>query len=58
MDVALLSIMMNQSQVKQQANVSLLSKAIDQAETQSTDMIKMLEQSVQSHLGSNIDIKG
>ncbi|MGN8648392.1 YjfB family protein [Gracilibacillus sp. HCP3S3_G5_1] len=58
MDIAALSIVMNQAQVKQQASVSLLDKALGQAEVQSSDMIKMLEQSMQPHLGSNIDIKG
>ncbi|MFD2655540.1 MULTISPECIES: YjfB family protein [Gracilibacillus] len=58
MDIAAMSIAMNQSQVKQQASVSLMDKALDQAESQSSDMIKMLESSMQPHLGSNIDIKG
>ncbi|MGP4040705.1 YjfB family protein [Gracilibacillus sp. D59] len=58
MDVAAMSIAMNQAQVKQQASVSLMDKALDQAESQSSDMIKMLESSVQPHLGNNIDIKG
>ncbi|WP_208587574.1 YjfB family protein [Gracilibacillus suaedae] len=58
MDIAAMSIAMNQSQVKQQASVSLMDKALDQAESQSSDMVKMLESSMQPHLGSNIDIKG
>ncbi|QGH34080.1 putative motility protein [Gracilibacillus salitolerans] len=58
MDIAAMSIAMNQAQVKQQASVSLMDKALDQAESQSSDMIKMLESSMQPHLGSNIDIKG
>ncbi|SHM96534.1 YjfB family protein [Gracilibacillus kekensis] len=58
MDVAAMSVVMNQAQVKQQTSVSLMDKALDQAEAQSSNMIKMLESSVQPHLGSNIDVKG
>ncbi|WP_077065054.1 YjfB family protein [Gracilibacillus massiliensis] len=58
MDVAAMSVIMNQAQVKQQASVSLMDKALDQAETQSSDMIKMMETSMQPHLGGNIDLKG
>ncbi|UOQ85190.1 YjfB family protein [Gracilibacillus salinarum] len=58
MDVAAMSIAMNQANVKQQASISLMGKAMDQAETQSNSMIKMLESSMQPHLGKNIDIKG
>ncbi len=58
MDIAAMSVIMNQAQVKQQASVSLMDKALDQAETQSSDMIKMLETSMQPHLGGNVDLKG
>ncbi|GAE95175.1 hypothetical protein JCM21714_4389 [Gracilibacillus boraciitolerans JCM 21714] len=57
MDIAAMSVIMNQAQVKQQASVSLMDKALNHAESQSSDMIKMMEISMQSHLGSNIDIK-
>ncbi len=52
-----MSVIMNQAQVKQQASVAVLDKALSQAETQSSDMIKMLESSMQPHLGSSIDVK-
>ncbi|RCW74705.1 YjfB family protein [Saliterribacillus persicus] len=58
MDVAAMSIIMNQAQVKQQANVKLMDNALDQARTQSADMIKMMEQSMEPHLGTSIDLKG
>ncbi len=58
MDVAAMSVIMTQAQVKQQASVSLMDKALDQAETQSSDMIKMMETSMQPHLGGNVDVKG
>lgn len=48
---------MNQSQLKQQASISVMKKTIDQAEIQSEQMIKMLQQSVQPYLGGSIDVK-
>ncbi|SER81406.1 Putative motility protein [Gracilibacillus ureilyticus] len=57
MDIAAMSVIMNQAQVKQQASIAVMDKALNQAETQSSDMIKMLESSMEPHLGSSIDIK-
>jgi RNA-splicing ligase RtcB len=57
MDIAALSIMMNQSQVQQQASISVMKMAMNTAEQNSTGLTKMLEQSVQPHLGSSIDLK-
>ncbi|SFM23497.1 Putative motility protein [Gracilibacillus orientalis] len=58
MDVAAMSVVMNQAQVKQQASISVMDKALNNAETQSNNLIKMMESSMQPHLGSNVDIKG
>ncbi|GAA4072085.1 YjfB family protein [Amphibacillus indicireducens] len=57
MDIAKLSIMMSQSQLKQQASISVMKHTMDHAEMQSEQMIQMLEQSVQPHLGGNIDVR-
>lgn len=57
MDVAKLSIAMSQSQLKQQASISVMRKTMDQAEIQSEQMIRMLEESVQPHLGGNVNLK-
>ena len=57
MDIAKLSIMMSQSQLKQQASISVMKQTMDHAEMQSEQMIKMLEQSVQPHLGGQIDMR-
>ncbi|MDN3439173.1 YjfB family protein [Planococcus sp. APC 3900] len=43
--------------VRTEANVSIMKKTIDQAETNGRDVVKMLEQSVQPHIGSSLDIK-
>ncbi|GAB2544950.1 YjfB family protein [Gracilibacillus alcaliphilus] len=58
MDIAALSMMMNQSQLKQQVDIAVMKKAIDQAQVQSEEMIKLMEGSVQPHLGQQIDMKG
>ncbi|BAM48011.1 MAG: putative motility protein [Amphibacillus sp.] len=57
MDIAKLSILMNQTQLKQQASMSVMKQTMDQAEIQSEQMIQMLQQSVQPHLGAHIDVK-
>ncbi|MDM5315088.1 YjfB family protein [Fictibacillus sp. b24] len=57
MDIASLSVMLNQSQVQQQANLSIMKMAMNTAEQNSVNFTKMLEQSVQPHLGSKIDMK-
>jgi Putative motility protein len=57
MDIAALSVAMNQSQIQQQASISVMKMAMNNAEQNSVELTKMLEQSVQSHLGSSIDLK-
>ncbi|MFC4404941.1 YjfB family protein [Gracilibacillus xinjiangensis] len=57
MDIAAMSVIMSQAQVKQQASISLLDKAMNTSEQQSNQMIKMLEQAIQPHLGSTVDVK-
>ncbi|WP_394175233.1 YjfB family protein [Guptibacillus hwajinpoensis] len=58
MDIAALSMVLNQAKVQQQVNVSLTKTAMNQAQDNSNQFVKMLEQSVQPHLGSNVNIKG
>lgn len=58
MDIAALSMALSQMNVRTEANVSIMKKTIDQAETNGQDVVKMLEQSVQPHIGSRLDIKG
>ncbi|WP_226536002.1 YjfB family protein [Fictibacillus halophilus] len=57
MDIPALSIMLNQSQVQQQANLPVMKMAMNTAQQNSANFTKMLEQSVQPHLGSQIDLK-
>jgi Putative motility protein len=57
MDIPALSIMLNQSQLQQQVNLSVMKMAMNKAQQNSTNVIKMLEQSLQPHIGSQIDLK-
>lgn len=57
MDIAALSMALSQMNVRTEANVSIMKKTIDQAETNGQDVVKMLEQSVQPHIGSRVDFK-
>jgi hemoglobin-like flavoprotein len=54
-DIAALSVAMNQSQGQQQSSLFVMKMAMNTAEQNS--VAKMLEQSVQPHLGSSIDLK-
>lgn len=56
MDIAALSTGLSQMKVAQEASVSVLKMAMDTAKGQSLDLAKMLEQSVNPHIGGNIDI--
>lgn len=57
MDIGALSMALSQMNVRTEANVSIMKKTIDQAETNGQDVVKMLEQSVQPHIGSSIDLR-
>lgn len=63
MDVAALSIAMNQASVKQAASLATVKMAMNAATTNAEGMVAMLnqtqamQQSVQPHLGGMIDIK-
>ena len=56
MDIAAISMAMSQQNLMTNINVAILSQSLDTVETMGTDMVKMMEQSVQPNLGQNIDI--
>lgn len=56
MDVAALSVAMSMNEVNGDVGVLMLSKSLDLIETMGDGMVKIMEQSVNPHLGSNIDI--
>lgn len=62
MDIAALSIVMNQAQLKQQASLSVMKSAMNTAENNAAALIDMLNQSTgqtvsHPHLGHKIDLK-
>ena len=57
MDVAALSMALSQMKVSQQVGYSVTKMAMDSSKQSMDDLSKVLQQSVQPHLGSSIDIK-
>lgn len=64
MDIAAMSTMISQSNIQQQASLSVLKLSMDSAKVQAADLTQMLQQStkamelsVNPHLGANIDIR-
>ncbi|QHJ69586.1 YjfB family protein [Planococcus halotolerans] len=58
MDIAALSMVLSQANVRQEATMSVMKKTMDQAESNGQNVVKMLEQSVQPHIGGSVDLKG
>lgn len=58
MDIAALSMVLNQAKVRQLADISLMKKTMDQGKQDTSQLVKMMEQSVQPHLGGKVDLKG
>lgn len=56
MDIPTLSVAMSQMNTLNQYSIAMLSKTLDTVEQSGDMMIKMMEQSVNPHLGQNIDI--
>lgn len=63
MDIAAMSIVLSQARVQQEAGISVMKLAMDSGKASSegmtqlmTDMTKAMEQSVNPHLGGNIDL--
>ena len=57
MDIAALSMSLSQMKVANQASISVLKLTMDTAQEQMQDMTKIMEQSVNPHIGSNLDLK-
>ncbi len=56
MDIAALSMSLNQINTSSEVGVAMLSKALETQETMGAEMVKMMEQSVNPHIGANIDV--
>ncbi|MNI25486.1 hypothetical protein D3C73_791370 [compost metagenome] len=57
MDIAALSVSMNQSSLKQAVGFQVLNIAKNQAEIQGQNIAQMLAQSLDPNLGKTLDIK-
>ncbi|MBP1931460.1 YjfB family protein [Ammoniphilus resinae] len=63
MDIAALSISLSQAKIMQEASTSVMKMAMDTAKTNAanlTDMLgqtKAVEQAMQPHLGSQLDVR-
>ncbi|EET88866.1 conserved hypothetical protein [Clostridium carboxidivorans P7] len=57
MDIAALSIAMSQSNVIDQASISLMKMAMNTGKENAQNMIDMLEKSANPNLGQNLDIR-
>lgn len=57
MDIAALSTSMAQAGLKQAVNIRVMTMAKEMAVQQGQDMMKIMQQSVQPHLGGHIDVK-
>lgn len=56
MDIAALSMGLSQMKIAQKVSISVVKIAMDNAEGQMTDLTRMMEQSVNPAVGSNIDL--
>jgi len=56
-DIAALASVMKHSQVLQQVSLSVTKMVMDASQTQSTELTKLMEQSVTPHLGQSINTK-
>ncbi|OPA78510.1 putative motility protein [Paenibacillus selenitireducens] len=57
MNISTLSTVMKQNSLSQAVGIQLLKMSNDQATQQGQDLAKMMAQSVQPHVGGNLDIK-
>lgn len=64
MDIAALSTGLSQMKIAQEASVSIMKMAMDTAKVQAIDLTqileantKIMEQSINPHIGGNIDIR-
>jgi hypothetical protein len=57
MDIPALSVAMSQSKLMTDVGISVLKMAQDHSAQQSQQLVQMMAQSVQPHLGGSIDLK-
>lgn len=57
MDIVAYSMMNSQNQIMQGVNTQMLKNTLEMQEMQNTELLQMMELSVNPNLGSNIDIR-
>lgn len=57
MDIAALSTQLSQANLKQDVGISLMKMVKEQTSVQTQGLTKLIENSVQPHLGGNVDLK-
>ncbi|WP_314586121.1 YjfB family protein [Paenibacillus terrigena] len=57
MNISTLSTVMKQNSLSQAVGIRLLKMSNDQATQNGQNIVRMMEQSVQPNLGSNLDLK-
>jgi len=56
-DIAAMSVIYHQNAARQQAGIMILKKAMDNMDANNEILRRLIEQSVNPHIGSNVDIK-
>lgn len=51
------AIITSQSSMQQNVNITLLKKAMNTSESNSNELIRSMQQSVQPHIGSKLDLE-
>ncbi|MBF8982964.1 YjfB family protein [Lutibacter sp. B2] len=57
MDIAAISTILSQAKVQQQASLSVMKMTMDTSKVQSAQLTKIMEQSVNPHMGRGLDIQ-
>lgn len=57
MDIAALSMGLSQMKLSNEVSTSVLKMAMDNSQGQMDDLTKMMEQSVNPHIGASLDVK-
>ncbi len=57
MDIASMSLRMNQTNVMRDVNIAVLDNALEQQQADGAALTKMMEASVQPNLGQNFDVR-
>jgi len=56
MDIAALASVMKHSQIQQSVSLAVARMALDQGEVQSQELVRMMEASINPHVGQVIDL--